>query len=126
MTEWIWTEKEPDKEVKALQGKTRYDYKRKRHVPIKPKRRFLTTVVWEFYSDLADVKHDYNNLRKAVKLAKRCHEKYLNDEFVDEKPCKKRFCLSGGWKKCKAPKDKEAMFEWFINVLRSIEGTLTY
>ena len=35
--------KEYDKEVKALQGKTRYDYKRKKHVPIKLKQGFLAT-----------------------------------------------------------------------------------
>ena len=39
------------KEVKALQGKTHYDYKRKKHVPIKPKQGFLATAVREFYSD---------------------------------------------------------------------------
>ena len=38
---------------------------------------FLATAVREFYSDLADVKHDDNNLSKALKFAKRCHEKYL-------------------------------------------------
>ena len=70
------------------------------------------------------MKHDDNNLRKAVKFAKRCHEKYLNHEFVDEKPSKKRFCLSGRGKKCKAPKDKEAMFEWFINVRGVLRGRL--
>ena len=40
--------KEYDKEVKALQGKTHYDYKRKKHVPIKPKHGFLAAVVREF------------------------------------------------------------------------------
>ena len=43
--------KKYDKEVKALQGKTHYDYKRKKHVPIKPKPGFLATAVREFYSD---------------------------------------------------------------------------
>ena len=72
--------KEYDKEVKALQGKTHYDYKRKKHVPIKLKQGFLATAVREFYSDLADVKHDDNNISKVLKFAKICHEKYLNDE----------------------------------------------
>ena len=89
--------KEYDKEVNALQGKT-YDYKRKKHVPIKPKQGFLATAVRKFYGDLADVKHD-NNLSKALKFAKSCHEKYLNDEFVDEEPFKKRFRESGGGRK---------------------------
>ena len=34
---------------------------------------FLAAAVREFYSDLADVKHD----DKALKFAKRCHEKYF-------------------------------------------------
>ena len=42
-----------DKEIKVLQGKTHYDYKRKIHVPIKTKQGFLATAVSEFYSDLA-------------------------------------------------------------------------
>ena len=83
--------KKYDKEVTTLQGKTHYDYKRKKYVPIKPKQGFLATAVCEFYSDLADVKHDDNNLGKALKFAKRCHEKYLNNDFVDEEPSKKRF-----------------------------------
>ena len=78
--------KKYDKKVKALQWKTHYEYKRKKHAPIKPKQRFLATAVREFYSDLADTKHDDNNLNKALKFAKRCHEKYLNDEFADEEP----------------------------------------
>ena len=66
--------KEYDKEVKVLQGKTHYDYKRKKHVPIKPKQGFLATAAREFYIDLADVKHDDNNLSKALKFTKRYHK----------------------------------------------------
>ena len=57
--------KEYDKEVKALQGKT-HDYKGKKHVPIKPKQGFLATAVREFYSDLADVKHDNKTGQKII------------------------------------------------------------
>ena len=117
--------KEYCKDVHAPQRKTYYDYKRKKHVPIKLKQGFLVTAVREFYSDLADVKHDDNNLSKALKFAKRCHEKYLNDEFVDEEPSKKRFRESGGRRKCKAPEVREAiMFEWFINVRGVLKGRL--
>ena len=69
--------KEHDKEVKGLQGETHYDYKRKKPVLIKPKKGFLVTAVREFYIDLADVKDDDNNLSKALKFAKRYHEKYV-------------------------------------------------
>ena len=34
-----------DKEIKNLDGKIHYDYKRKKHVPMKPKQGFLTTSV---------------------------------------------------------------------------------
>ena len=96
----------------------------KKHVPIKPKHGFLAAVVREFQSDLADVKHDDNNLSKTLKFAKRGHEKYLNDEFVDEEPSKKRFRESGEGRKCRAPEVSKAMFEWFINVRGVLKGRL--
>ena len=97
---------------------------RKKYVPIKPKQGFLAAAVREFYSDLADVRHDDNDLSKALKFEKRCHEKCLNDEFVDEEPSKKRFRESGGGRKCKAPKVREAMFDLFINVRGVLKGRL--
>ena len=69
--------KEHDKVVKALQGEIHYDHKRKKPVSIKPKKGFLVMAVREFYSDLADVKDDDNNLSKALKFAKRYLEKYV-------------------------------------------------
>ena len=105
MEGWLKNARKYDKEAKALQRKTHYDYKRKKHVPIKPKQGFFAAAVREFYSDLADVKHDDNNLSKALKFAKRYHEKYLNDKFVDEEPSKKRFRESGGGRKCKTPEE---------------------
>ena len=115
---------EYDKDVKALQEKTRYDYKRTKNVPIKPKQRFLATAVQEICINLADMKHDNNNLSKALKFAKRCHEKYSNDEFFDEEPSKKRFRESGGGRKCKAPEVRALMFEWFIKVRGVLKGRL--
>ena len=70
------------------------------------------------------MKLDDDNHRKALNFANRCHEKYLNDEFVDEKPSKKRFRESGGGRKYKAPEVRESMFEWFINVRRVLKGGL--
>ena len=70
------------------------------------------------------MKHDDNNLTKALKFAKRCHEKCLNDEFVDEELSEKRFHESGGGRKCKAPKVREAMFDLFINVWGVLKGHL--
>ena len=106
-----------DKELKELKGKTRYDYKRKKHVPMKPKQGFIAAAVRQFYTDLSKVKHDNPNLVKALKLAKRCYEKYLlANDFEGEEPPKERFRESGAGRKCKALEVREAMFEWFINV----------
>ena len=57
-------------------------------------------------------------------FVKRCHEKYLNDEFVDAEPSKKRFRESEGGRKCKSSEVREAMFEWFINVRGVLKGLL--
>ena len=58
-----------DKELKDLEGKTNYDYKRKKHVPMKPKQGFIAAAVRNFYTDLSKVKHDDLNLEKALKFA---------------------------------------------------------
>ena len=44
--------KEYDEEVKTMDGKTRYDYKTKKHVPIKPKQDFSVAALRKFYTDL--------------------------------------------------------------------------
>ena len=45
-------------ELKELEGKTRYDHKRKKHVPIKPKQVFIAAAVRDFYTDLSKAKHN--------------------------------------------------------------------
>ena len=116
---------EYDKELKDLEGKTSYDYKRKKHVPMKPKQGFLTAAVRNFYTDLLKVKHDDPNLVKALKFAKRCHEKYLSNEFLEgEQPPKKKFRESGAGRKASAPEVREAMFQWFIDVRQVLKGRL--
>ena len=37
------------------------------------------------------MKHDDNNLSKALKFVKTCHEKYLNDESVNDEPSQRCF-----------------------------------
>ena len=51
-----------------MEGKKRYDDKRKRHVPTKPKQGFIAAAVREFYTALSRVKHDNTNLVKAFKV----------------------------------------------------------
>ena len=41
--------KEYDNDVKALEGKTHYNYKQKKHVPIKPKQEFLAEQLFESF-----------------------------------------------------------------------------
>ena len=41
------------------------------------------------------MKHSDNTFIKAVKFVKTCHEKYLNDEFVDEERAKRSFVRVG-------------------------------
>ena len=56
---------------------------------MKPKQGFLP--------NLSKVKHDDPNLVKRLKFTKRCHEKYLANDFFEEKePLKKRSRTSGG------------------------------
>ena len=78
---------------------------------MKLKQGFLATAVREFYTDLSKVNHDYSNLVKALKFAKRCHEKHLANYFLEEEePSKKKFRESGEGRKSKAPEVREAMF----------------
>ena len=56
-------------EVKRNEGKTKYDAKRKRHVPIKPSTGYAARAVRSFYSDLADISNNDPEFIKAVKLA---------------------------------------------------------
>ena len=89
---------------------------------MKAKQGSLATAVWEFYIDFADIKHD--NLSKVLKFAKRCHEKFLNNEFVDAKPSKKISLESGGGMKYKAPEVRKAILQWFINLREVLKGRL--
>ena len=50
-----------DKELKDLECETSYDYKRKKHVPMKPKQAFIAAAVRNFYTDLLKLKHDDPN-----------------------------------------------------------------
>ena len=48
---------EYDAEVKRNEGKTRYDSKREKHVPIKPNTGYVAKAVRSFYSDLAETRN---------------------------------------------------------------------
>ena len=57
-----------------MDDKTRYDYKRKKYVPMKPKQGFLVAAVRKFNIDLSNAKHNNPVLEKALKFVKSCHE----------------------------------------------------
>ena len=62
-----------------------------------------------FYTD---EKHDDPNLEKALKFAKRCHEKYLSNDFIEEEETsKKKFRESGGGRKANVSEVREPMFQ---------------
>ena len=110
-------------EVKKNEGKTRYDARKKKHVPIIPKGGFVAKAVRNFYSDLKDVRNDDENFDRALKLAKRSYQEIdkLRDGSTHEPKKKRAF---GGGRKVKAPEVKEALFNWFIYVLESLKGRL--
>ena len=51
--------------------KTKYDYKRKRHVPIEPSAGSIAKAVRQFYGDLKNAKNSDAEFVRAVKLATR-------------------------------------------------------
>ena len=66
-----------------MQGKTNFDYKRKKTRPNKTQTTVSCKAIREFYSDLGDVKHDDNNFSKAfklLKLEKQCSNSLLTYE----------------------------------------------
>ena len=58
---------------KTKKGKTKYDYKRNRHVPIKPSTGFIAKAVRKFYGDLKDAKNNAAEFFRPVKLATRSY-----------------------------------------------------
>ena len=55
---------EYEDEIKRNEGKTKFDHKSKKHVPIKPKYRYLAKAVPEVYADLADVAKQRSNFQQ--------------------------------------------------------------
>ena len=116
--------KEHDEEVKKLNGKTCYDYKRKKHVLVTPKQGYLAKACRSFYDDLSGVKHNDSRLQSALKLAKRCHEKYLDpgNECLPSEA--KKFRESGAGRKIKVLEVRQELFEWFVDVHGTLKARL--
>ena len=69
---------EHDAEVKRNEGKTKYDTKRKRHLPIKLSTGYVARAVRSFYSNLADISNNDSEFIKAAKLASRSYNELEN------------------------------------------------
>ena len=64
-------EKQHDEKVEKNHGKRKYDYRRKRHVAVKPKWGFYSKAVREFYTDMKDVRNDHPDFQRAIEVATR-------------------------------------------------------
>ena len=111
---------EYDAEVKRNEGKTRYDCKRKKYVPIKPAAGYIAKAVRSFYSDLAEV-HNPMFVR-AVKLASRSYNDL--DNLRDPSSCPpKKVRATGAGRKTKAPEVRQVLFAWFVDVRETLKRT---
>ena len=88
--------KEYDAEVKSMEGKTVWDNKRKKHVPVKPKWGYLARSAREFYSNLKNAKHNDPNLDRAIKSASRAFQDLENLRNPESCPPKKKRASGGG------------------------------
>lgn len=114
---------EYDAEVKKNQGKTKYDAKRKRHVPIKPTTGYVAKAVRFFYTDLVDTKGDDPEFVKALKLASRSYNEL--ERLQDPSSCPpKKSRGAGAGRKVKAAEVRVALFNWFVDVRESLKGRL--
>ena len=92
---------------------------------------FLSRAVRNFFPSLANVKGNDEEFKRALQVARRCHDKFYKgdgngDDFTitsTEKPTK-RFCAEGAGRKVKATEVRQAMFKWFIDVRGSLKGHL--
>ena len=114
---------EYDLEVEKNKGKTKYDYKRKPHVPIKPSTGFIAKAVRQFYGDLKDAKNNDVDFVRTVKLASRSYNEI--DSLRDPSSCPPiKVRAQGADRKRKAPEVRISLFNWFIDVRETLKAQL--
>ena len=103
------------------EGKTKFDRRRRKHVPDLPKKDYVSRAVRSFYIDMKDRKSNDDEFKAACKFATRSfqHLSKLNDSSVC--PPKKMRAIGGGRKK-NAPEVREALFSYFVDVRESMKG----
>ena len=115
--------KQYDEEVEKNHGKTKHNYRRKRHVAVKPKKGFYSKAVREFDTDMKDVPNDHPDFQRAIKVATRAFENIADLRDPPSCPVKKARA-SGGGTKCKALEIHSALVSWFVNVQEALKGCL--
>ena len=106
-----------------MEGKTVWDNKRKKHVPVKPKWGYLARSAREFYSGLKNAKHNDPNLDRAIKSASRAFQDLEKLRDPESCPPKKKRA-SGGGRKTKSPEVRTALFSWFVDVRECLKVRL--
>ena len=76
-------------EVEKFKGKTIWDRRRKRHMPILPKWGPVARAVREFYTDLSGLKNCDPVFSRACKVAQRARDDLENIEDQSQNPSKK-------------------------------------
>ena len=115
--------KQYDEEVEKNHGKTKYNYRRKRHVAVKPKWGFYSKAVREFYTDTKDVPNDHPDFQRAIKVPARAFENIADLRNSASHPVKKARA-SGGSRKRKTPEIRSELFSWFVNVPKALKERL--
>uniref|UniRef100_A0A0L8GRU9 Histone-lysine N-methyltransferase SETMAR n=1 Tax=Octopus bimaculoides TaxID=37653 RepID=A0A0L8GRU9_OCTBM len=113
--------KEYDSELERMKEKTHWNIKRKRHVSDTSKQEYLTKAVPVFYSSLAGVENSDRLCDSAVKVAKRCYEKYLKDK-LDSAENKSEETFDRVGHKTKSVDVRDALFEWFVDIRTSLHA----
>ena len=112
---------EYDDYVTQNQNRINYNDKLKRHIEKLSKEGYTVRTVWEFYSDLKDVKHNDPDLTNALKLGKQYLDSLEAYDFT-ERPTKIKFRQEGGSRKKSVPEVREAMYDWFIDIRSSLKA----
>ena len=90
-----------------------------------PREGYVDPVVREYYSDLEVLKNDDSIIKKAVKRGKRYYDQQMKNQFeIKEPPTKSKFRDPGGGRKVTVPENREALYDYFIDVRGSLKARL--
>ena len=115
--------KENLKEKETLEGKTRYEKKCKKHVPVATHGNFVAKAARKFCSNLSDKPNDDPKFRVVHSLATRCLANIdkLSDPSISQP---KKVRAAGAGRKLKAPEVRQELFVWFVDIREALKGRL--